>query len=509
VLQSGRGNVNLEQHTDLRGARRIIETKKTVLQIQGERFLLGVIRDLTVLTQIQAELAKSNLELDQRVREQTAELSRANTQLHHLAFFDPLTGLPNRRLLTSSLERRLVAEDRFSGESFAKANRTEALAIFYIDLDNFKRANDSHGHAFGDAMLVQMAQRLRASSHFSLIARVGGDEFIGISREGMALDKMSLAQICRDILEDVSKPFWVENLEASASASIGVSIAQQDGTTVAELMQCADNAMFRAKERGRNQYAFFTANMNAKSRENVAIERGLRRAIRAGDIDVYFQPIVDAKSSTVLGVEALARWNDAELGAVSPELFVPIAESSGLVHELSHFVLRRALKLAKAHLAPNQRLSVNLSALQLDRLTLIEDVRRALVEHDFEPERLELEITESLAANKDSRLLTVLTALSDLGISLALDDFGTGYSALAQMQRLPIDRVKIDKSFVQEIATNPKSQAIVKAMVQLAHGLELSVVAEGVETSAQRQVLIELGCNELQGFLLGRPKLYK
>jgi diguanylate cyclase (GGDEF)-like protein/PAS domain S-box-containing protein len=523
VLQSGQSNTNLERHTAANGVARVIETKKTLLRIGGKPYLLGVIRDLTVLTEIQGELARGNQELDRRVREQTAEISRSNAQLQNMAFFDALTGLPNRRLLMSSLERR------FQSGSLTAAS---AVAVFYIDLDNFKRANDSHGHAFGDAMLTQLGERLRSLTQFSFVARVGGDEFVAVSREGLLLDKITLAQVCRAILERVSQPFLVESsapaprgavfstsvpastdvkgprelLEASASASVGVAIGPIDAATPDALLQCADNAMFRAKERGRNQYAFFSPIMNQRVRESVMIERGLRRAIRAGEIDVWFQPIVCAKTGQQLGVEALARWQDAELGNVTPDRFVPIAESSGLIHELSHLVLRRALTLASVHLPAPLRLAVNLSALQLDRLTLVEDVRRALDETGFAAQRLELEITESMMANKDERLGAVLNSLRDLGVGLSLDDFGTGYSALAHMQRLPIDRIKIDRSFIFDVAVNPKSRSMVHGMIRMAHALDLRVLAEGIENDAQRAVLCELGCDELQGYLLGRPE---
>ena len=501
VLQFGGSNVNLEQHTNPDGERRVIETKKTLIKIAGKTYLLGIIRDLSVLADIQGELTRSNQDLERRVRERTAELQHSNAQLQNMAFFDPLTALPNRRLLISSLERRMGLAN---GQGFSNGTFTP-VAVFYIDLDNFKRANDSHGHPFGDSMLIQLAERLRAMSQFSMVSRVGGDEFIAVAHEGLPLDLISLAQVCREILERVSQPFLVDQTEASTSASVGVAISPEDGTEVVELLQSADTAMFRAKDRGRNQYAFFAPSMSLRAREHVALERGLRRAIRAGEIDVLFQPIILASSGAQIGVEALARWHDHELGDVSPEKFVAIAENSGLIHELSHHVLRRALKLAHASLPLDQRLCVNLSALQLDRMTLVEDVRRALVESRFDPKRLELEITESVAASKDDRLITVLNSLRDLGIGLALDDFGTGYSALAHMQRLPIDRIKIDRSFIVEIALNPKSRAIVEAMIRMGQALNLKVLAEGVETSAQREVLCALGCDELQGYLLGRP----
>ena len=501
VLQFGGSNVNLEQHTNPDGECRVIETKKTPIQIAGKTYLLGIIRDLTVLADIQGELSRSNRELEQRVRERTAELQHSNAQLQNMAFFDPLTALPNRRLLISSLERRLGSAAGWDSNNGAAM----PVAVFYIDLDNFKRANDSHGHPFGDSMLMQLAERLRAMTQFSMVSRVGGDEFIAVAHEGLRLDRITLAQVCREILERVSQPFLVDQTEVSTSASVGVAIAPEDGLEVVELLQSADTAMFRAKDRGRNQYAFFAPAMSLRAREHVALERGLRRAIRAGEIDVLFQPIILASSGVQIGVEALARWHDHELGDVSPEKFVPIAENSGLIHELSHHVLRRALKLAHDALPADQRLCINLSALQLDRMTLVEDVRRALVESQFDPKRLELEITESAAATRNDRLMSVLNSLRDLGIGLALDDFGTGYSALAHIQRLPIDRIKIDRSFIVDIAVNQKSRAMVEAMIRMGQALDLKVLAEGVETSAQREVLCALGCDELQGYLLGRP----
>lgn len=490
VLSTGLTKVNLEQHTAANGLRCIVETKKSRLILNNVEYLIGIIRDLTVFTEIQSEIARSNIELERKLAESKADIARVNAQLQQLTFFDNLTGLPNRRLLLSSLERRI---------------QESPVALLYLDLDHFKRANDSHGHPFGDAMLVELATRLRAIPAFSFVARFGGDEFVCLTREGFPLDKISLAQACRDLLTSVSQAFLVNDIEASVSASVGIAVAPMDGDDVTRLLQSADNALYRAKERGRNQYAFFAQAMSAQARDHLTIERGLRRAIRTGDVQVLFQPIFSANSSQQVAVEALARWRCEELGDVSPERFIPIAESSGLIHELSHHVLRQALEKASEFLPVDQRLAVNLSALQLDRLTLIEDVRRALQESQFDASRLELEITESLALSKDLRLMTVLNALRDLGVGLSLDDFGTGFSALGQIQRLPIDRIKIDRSFVTEIALNPKSRAVVEAMIRMAHGLGLKVLAEGVETVEQRKVLRELGCDELQGFLLGRP----
>lgn len=490
VFNTGQTHTNLEHHTDAQGKRRVIETRKSLFMLGDEPYLVGIIRDLTVMTEIQAELARSNRSLEQRIQERTEELKQSNAQLHSIAFFDPLTSLPNRRLLVSSVERRL---------------NLGPLAVFYVDVDNFKWVNDSQGHPFGDALLVELAARLRALTCFSLVARVGGDEFVALSHESDQLDKIALAHVCRELLRTASLPVTIQGCEVSASVSVGVAVAPDDGSSVNELLQNADSAMYRAKERGRNQYAFFVRQQGNRAREQVSLERGLRRALRGQEISVAFQPIVDARSGVVQGVEALARWADLELGQVSPERFVPVAEACGLIHELSHYILRRALHLAKLHLPPSQRLCVNLSALQLDRLTLVEDVRRALQECDFPAARLELEITESIAANKSDRLLNVLNSLRELGVSFSLDDFGTGYSALGHLQRLPIDRVKIDKSFVAEIETSKRARALIEAVIRMTHALELKTIAEGVERPGQRDLLVQLGCDELQGYLLGRP----
>jgi diguanylate cyclase (GGDEF)-like protein len=490
VLQTGRDSTNLERIALPGMAERIVEVRKSLLMVGQAACVVGVVRDLTVMTQIQLELSSSNQSLEKRFQEQKDELKRANAQVQNLAFFDQSTGLPNRRLLISSLDRRI---------------QMGGVAVFYVDLDNFKWVNDSHGHDFGDQLLMQFGERLRALTHFSMVARVGGDEFVALSHERTKLDQINIAKIARELLESMRQPVHIGDIETSASISIGVAIAPIDGKDTVEVLQNADAAMYRAKERGRNQYAFFTRANESRARENGALERGLRRALRAGDINVMYQPICDARTGKQIGVEALARWHDAHLGNVSPDRFVPVAEITGMIHELSHNVLRLALAAAHAHLPPDQRLCVNLSALQLDRLTMVEDVRRALAETGFNPLRLELEITESVAASKGEQLERVLASLRDLGISFALDDFGTGFSSLAQIQRLPIDRIKIDKAFVVDLATSTRARALVVAMIRMAHAMELKVLAEGVETAAQRDVLIELGVDEMQGYLYGRP----
>jgi diguanylate cyclase (GGDEF)-like protein/PAS domain S-box-containing protein len=495
VLETGQENVNLERLTDASGNLRIVETKKRRVIIGGEPLIIGVIRDLTAFTQVQTQLAQANRNLEHIVHERNEELNRVTAQLQQLAFFDSLTTLPNRRLMFSAVERRLATPEK-------------PFALFYLDLDNFKWVNDSLGHHEGDVMLVEIAERLRQLPNFSMIARVGGDEFVAIGHEDADLDQMSLAKRARELLSAVEQPIQADSRELSASFSVGIAVYPQDGKTVSQLLQCADSAMYRAKERGRNQYAFFARQQSVRAHEQMQLEAGLRRALKNRQIQIAFQPIFSAKTGQKVGVEALARWHDPELGVISPDRFVPVAESSGLIHELSSYVLRLSLRIAQRILPAPLRLGVNLSALQMDRMTLVEDIRRALTEAKFPANRLELEITESIAANRSERLVSVMRALKELGVSFALDDFGTGYSGLAHIQRLPIDRIKIDKSFIDDIESSAKARALVEAVIRMGHALDLEIIAEGVEREAQLHMLTRFGCDALQGYLMARPHLF-
>jgi diguanylate cyclase (GGDEF)-like protein/PAS domain S-box-containing protein len=494
VLSSGVDNINLERHTDTQGHTRIIETKKCRVFMDGQPYLMGTIRDLTVFSSLQAELANSNRDLEKRLHDATEELNRASAQVQNLTFFDALTGLPNRNLVFSAIERRLAQPEK-------------PFALFYLDLDNFKWVNDSLGHPDGDLLLLQVSERLRALPGFSMIGRMGGDEFVAIGQDAAALDQMSLAKQARSLLASVELPIQIGARELSASFSVGIAIFPADGNSVAQLFKAADAATFRAKERGRNQYAFFADSQRQRAHEQMLLEAGLRRALKNKQIQIAFQPVFDAKTRTKIGVEALARWEDPELGMISPDRFIPVAESSGLIHELSSYVMRLSLRLAQKLLPSPLRLSVNLSALQLDRMTLIEEIRRALAESKFPANRLELEVTESIASNRSERLVSIMHALRDLGIGFALDDFGTGYSGLSHIQRLPIDRIKIDKSFVAELETNKRSRSLVEAVIRMGHALDLKVLAEGVERESQLEILCRLGCDELQGYLLAKPQL--
>lgn len=491
VLSSGIPSVNVETHT-AGGRRRVIETKKALLKRKdGSVYLLGIIRDQTDLTRARDELKLSNRELERMVEERTQELRATNARLRHLAFIDALTGLPNRRGLLERLERRL---------------EQGPVGLLFVDVDHFKWINDSKGHPFGDALLTALALRYRELAGVELVARLGGDEFMLLTAPEVSTSLHSLGGIARSILETTRATLVVDRVEITLSASIGIASAPDDGSTATDLIRAADAAMYRAKDQGRDRYAFFDPQLGTRAQEFLNVENGLRAALRQGRVRVAFQPIFAARGRRRVGVEALARWTDSRLGEVSPVRFIPVAETTGLIHELGHYVLRRSLQLAQERLPAGERLAVNLSPRQIEESSFVDKVLSALREHAFAPTRLEFEITESVAANPSERVLATLSTLRDIGVTIALDDFGTGYSALTQLQRLPVDRVKIDRSFISEIPGNPKASVLVEAMTRMCDALDLNVVAEGVETEAQLAFLQALGCAEVQGFLLGRPE---
>lgn len=493
VLHSGQPSINVETHTDARGRRRVIETKKTLLRrSDGRRLLLGIIRDLTELARARDELTLSNRELERMVEERTQELRSTNARLRHLAFVDALTGLPNRRGLLERLEKRLTQGP---------------VALLFVDVDHFKWVNDSKGHPFGDALLSALAVRYRDLQGIDLVARLGGDEFMLLTSPEVPTSLHSLGHIARSIMDVTRTPLVVDREEITLSASIGIASAPDDGLTATDLIRAADAAMYRAKDQGRSRYAFFDPQLGTRAQEFLNVENGLRAALRQGRVRVAFQPIFATRGRRRVGVEALARWTDPKLGEVSPVRFIPVAETTGLIQDLGLYVLRRSLVIANERLAPGERVAVNLSPRQIEESSFVDRVLSVLRELDFAPQRLEFEITESVAANPSERLLSTLSTFREVGISIALDDFGTGYSALTQLQRLPVDRVKIDRSFVAEIPGNPKSSVLVEAMTRMCDALDLSVVAEGVETEAQLAYLQALGCAEVQGYLLGRPEL--
>ncbi len=497
VFNSGEPNINFETHTDSEGRLRAIETKKTLLKDpQGSVYLIGVIRDLTELTLAKAQVEENNRELERKIQVRTQELEVTNAQLEHLAYFDPLTGLANRRLLLQTLNQLLAANP---------------VAVFFLDLDHFKWVNVSQGHLFGDAVLIEVAKRLGALPQFDIVSRLGGDEFIAIATMLPLASEKEMATLAKSLLRALAEP--VESVHpVPISASIGISVSPRDGITATELIQHADTALYHAKHRGRDQFVFFDAELGTRAAEHNVLETGLRAAIASHGLNFALQPIVDARTRQTLGFEALARWHDPHLGDISPDRFIRIAEYSGLIYDLGLTIMDQVLRLAPHYMhthvrGTSARLAVNLSARQLARPSFLPDLKRLLESTAFPPENLEMEITETWATNLTVETRANLDGLHRMGVSIALDDFGTGFSSLKLLHRLPIDRIKIDQEFVAEIPGNQRTAALIEAMIRMSHALKLKVVAEGVEREDQAQFLAQLGCDELQGFLFGQPVL--
>jgi diguanylate cyclase (GGDEF)-like protein len=432
--------------------------------------------------------------LVRRLHRASRELQASEAQAQHLAFHDPLTGLANRALFNDRLDRALT-ETRRTGSP---------LAVLYLDLDRFKNVNDTLGHPAGDDLIREFARRLAGVvRHADFVARLGGDEF-AIIQTGVNGSKDAQA-LSERIIQAVSRPFDLLGSSAFVGVSIGVSIAPDAGVDRSEIVRKADIALYRAKLEGRNRCRIFSDEMDSFVQRRRAIETELRQALEAGDqLEVVYQPLYAATNSAVIGVEALLRWNHPTHGSISPAAFVPIAEESGLIHAIGDSVLRQACTAAARW--PIRRVAVNVSPVQFRSPQFAGKVLELLRETGLEPNRLELEITESVLLDIAEDTAHTLRSLRAAGVRIALDDFGTGYSSLSYLHKYPVDKIKIDRSFVQSLDSDTApSDAIIRAIVQLARAMRIDVTAEGVETERQRDFLREIGCNELQGFLLSRP----
>lgn len=426
------------------------------------------------------------------------EQKAAEERIRHIAHHDNLTGLPNRLHLSVALE-----------QSLASARREQSgLALMFIDLDRFKIINDTLGHNIGDLLLVEASRRLQGCVRESdVVARLGGDEFVVLlDGVGAALDAASVAH---KILDSLGQAYAIDGNTLHSTPSIGISIYPVDGSDAETLMKHADTAMYHAKERGRNNAQFFAAAMNAVADERMVLERELRQALQEGQFELHYQPKVETGSGRLSGVEALIRWQHPVRGIIPPDKFIPIAEETGLIEAIGAWVLDEACRQSaewKRSGIGNVRMAVNLSAFQLRSPELAEQVAACIRRYGVEEGELELEITESVAMTDPERSIGQLQTLRTLGVHLAIDDFGTGYSSLAYLKLLPIQTIKLDRVFVRDIETDANDAAISAATIALAHSLGLAVVAEGVETEAQRAFLSSHACDLLQGYLFGRPE---
>ena len=424
-------------------------------------------------------------------------LREAQDRLQRLAYYDPLTELPNRSLFMERLESTLAAADR---EGFR-------FAVMYLDLDRFKYVNDSLGHAVGDELLKVVANRLvRCVRRSDTVARLGGDEFtIVLAKCGGVED---VGEIADKIIAEVAEPIHLEGHELYVEVSVGICVVPEDGNRVEDILKHADVAMYQAKEAGRGQYQFFSRDLQHQAHRHLSINAELRRALRDGEFEVHYQAQIESTTRQLVGMEALVRWRHPERGVVPPLEFIPVAEDTGLIIPIGASVLRAACEqnvLWQRMGLPKVPVAVNLSARQFEDEGLFEMVTLALEESGLEPQWLELEVTESVAMHDAEKTIAVLERFKAMGIHSSIDDFGTGYSSLAYLKRLPATKLKIDRSFVRDIDSDPNDAAIAGSVVRLADTMGLRVVAEGVEEQVQADMLQEMGCHYLQGYLFSRP----
>ncbi|UOA10066.1 GGDEF domain-containing response regulator [Methylobacter sp. S3L5C] len=444
-----------------------------------------------------------------RASQTTRRLVESEQRLHNLAYFDCLTELPNRHFFLEHLQIMINLAQR----------KKIKLAVLFMDLDGFKRINDTLGHHLGDLVLQTTGDRLRKNIRSSdtlvrtgatqdglSIARLGGDEFTVLLP--MIDRNEDAATVAQRICTSLAQPFLCGDQELYTSTSIGIAIYPNDGETAEELLKNADLAMYYAKRLGGNTYQYFTAKMSETALLRLNLENHLRKAIELNELELHYQPQLDIRTGEFSGLEALIRWNCRELGRLSPDQFIPLAEEIGLIVTIGVWVLREACQQAKKWRdqgIPLSNMAVNISATQFLQKGFSKQVEMILAETGLEPDVLELELTESILINDETIVLDILRSLKKIGVQLAIDDFGTGYSSLSRLNNFPIDRLKIDQSFVSDLELNSDSAAIVVAIINMAKGIRLKVIAEGVETQGQLAFLTNKGCNEVQGYLLSKP----
>jgi len=430
--------------------------------------------------------------LAQSFNDMVGKIAEREQRITQLAFNDVLTGLPNRTMFQQQLEQSFRASKGSGG----------LFALHCLDLDQFKVINDTLGHPAGDALLVEAGQRVLRAARGHFIARLGGDEFVVL--QGVGEDRNAIDRLAREILETMTQPFSIDGNELVPSTSIGIAISPHDGMDGETLLRNADLALYRAKEAGRGTFAFFEESLNQRAQERRQIESDLRLALDQGQLELHYQPLFDLEHNRVCSFEALLRWNHPTRGQISPVDFIPIAEDTGLIVPIGAWVVREACAQA-AQWPEHIRIAVNVSPVQFHRGALHDTILRALAVSGLAPGRLEVEITESIFLEGSEATLKLLHSLRSLGVRVALDDFGTGYSSLSYLQSFPFDKLKIDRSFIQNLLTREGASAIVRAITELAHALNIETTAEGVEETAQLMELRAHGCSSVQGFLFAEP----
>ena len=448
-----------------------VEIRMGPIDINGRQHLLSLVRDVT-------------------------ERKEMQDHIQHLAYHDSLTNLPNRAMFNRHLSH---ATDQ-------SARHGKSLAVLFIDLDRFKYVNDTLGHDAGDRLLQEMSRRLANALHGDLVARLGGDEFVVLLEDIADSEHVSL--VAQKILSALVEEFPLNGQLIHITASIGISIFPDDGKDEFALMKHADIAMYRAKDRGKNNFQFYSAYMSQHAAKMLALESSLRRAIEREELVLYYQGKVETRSGRITGVEALVRWEHPELGLLCPDQFIPLAEETGLIVPLSKWVLREACKQIcdwQRQSLPPLSVAVNLSARQFTDDCLLEDTAQTLRELGMDPTLLELEITESMMMHNPQRTIQILQSFKAMGIRIAIDDFGIGYSSLSHLRQFPIDIIKIDRSFIEDVPGDPADEAITEAIIAMGKSLKITVVAEGVEKIEQLQFLSDRSCEEIQGYFFSRP----
>ena len=471
--------MKFEEYGNIKGELLYLEVFKAPFYDKDGKIIgtVGVGRDITELKKIQLDLEK-NLQV-----------------LEYQANHDDLTDLVNRKLFTKKLNdcTQKSPEDR--------------LAILFIDLDDFKEVNDSFGHDYGDKILLEARDRIQSFIKDSdVLSRFGGDEFCILLNDTRSNESISL--FVENIMQAFKKAFSIKNLTSYISISVGVSLFPDNGNDANTLLKNADAAMYKAKHDGKNRYRFYNEEMTKRALEKVYLETELRKAFNNDELVVYYQAQIDASDDTLVGMEALVRWNHSSMGFVYPDRFIPIAENNGMIVELDRIVMKQAVsqfsQWKKAGLNPS-KISINLTIKQIEEDDLVDFIKMLVEEENILYSDLEFEITETQIMNNPEESIKTLHKISDLGISLAIDDFGTGYSSLVYLKKLPINKLKIDKSFVDNLPSDTKDAAISKTIISLCENLDFKVIAEGVETKEQKEYLLENNCNLIQGYLYSKP----
>jgi len=477
----------------------------TSIEDSKERIGLGLVLVFVVITGFLLYLymlnyknfiLKKRRELEDDVVAKTEKLKKQSEQMSHLAHYDSLTSLPNRLHFEKRLQEAIMQ---------AKENEQE-LGVLFLDLDRFKEINDSYGHDVGDLLLQKITQRLSAViREGDIVARLGGDEFTIIVHN---TSELALAKIAKKIIYEIQKVIKIDNIELFVTFSIGLSLYPRDGESPEALLKYADTAMYKVKEEGKNGYQFYDFSMTELTMGRLALQNSLREAIRLMQFEPYYQPKIDSRSGKVVGLEALVRWNHPQRGMVPPLEFIPYAQELGLIVEIDTIMLYATLKQVKEWHKDGiktGRLSLNISSKQLEDFSCVESFKRAISSIDFETKYLELEVTESQIMQNQANAVEVLDYIKKLGVHVSLDDFGTGYSSLAYLKNLPVDTLKIDRSFIQDIPRDENDVAIIKTIIALAENLKLDLIAEGVETYEQKEFLQKEGCYKIQGYYYSKP----